>query len=83
MAAARDLDSVAGLGDAGDPAVLKLIANTAAYGRQMGLEVSLCGDAAAEPRLVPLLLQAGLRSLSVAAPAVGRVKAAIATTRLA
>lgn len=83
LAAARDLDSVAGLADAGDPAVLKLIANTAAYGRQSGLEVSLCGDAAAESHLVPLLLQAGLRALSVAPAAVGRVKAAIASARLA
>jgi len=83
LAAARDLDSVAGLGDAGDPAVLKLIANTAAYGRQAGLEVSLCGDAAAETRLVPMLLQTGLRVLSVAPAAVGRVKAAVAAIRLA
>jgi phosphotransferase system enzyme I (PtsI) len=83
LAAARDLDSVAGLVDAGDPAVLKLIANTASYGRQVGLEVSLCGDAAAETRLVPHLLQAGLRVLSVAPAAVGRVKAAVASTRLA
>jgi phosphotransferase system enzyme I (PtsI) len=83
LAAARDLDSVAGLGDAGDPAVLKLIAITTAFGRAAGREVSLCGDAGADPRLVPALLTAGLRSLSVAPSAVGRVKAAIATTRLA
>lgn len=83
LAAARDLDSVAGLGDAGDPAVQKLIANTAAYGHRSGIEVSLCGDAAAEPHLVPILLQSGLRVLSVAANAIGRVKAAIATTKLA
>ena len=83
LAAARDLDSVASLADAGDPAVLRLIANTAAYGRGAGLEVSLCGDAAAETRLVPQLLQAGLRILSVAPAAVGRVKAAVASTQLA
>jgi phosphotransferase system enzyme I (PtsI) len=83
LAVARDLDSVAALSDAGDPAVLKLIANTAATGLRTGLEVSLCGDAAADPRLVPALLQAGLRSLSVAPSAVGRVKAAIASVKLA
>ncbi|HVJ41546.1 MAG TPA: phosphoenolpyruvate--protein phosphotransferase [Dongiaceae bacterium] len=83
LAAARDLDSVAALVDAGDPAVLKLIANTAAHGRHSGVEVSLCGDAAAETRLVPQLLAAGLRSLSVAPAAVGRVKAAVASIRLA
>jgi phosphotransferase system enzyme I (PtsI) len=82
MAAARDLDTVAALGDAGDPAVLKLIGMTAAYGREAGREVSICGDAAADPRLVPLLLQSGIRVLSVAPSAVGSVKAAIAATRL-
>lgn len=83
LAAARDLGSVAALVDPGDPAVLKLIANTAAYGAQSGREVSLCGDAAADTRLVPQLLAAGLRALSVAPAAVGRVKAAVASTRLA
>jgi phosphotransferase system enzyme I (PtsI) len=83
LAAARDLDSVAMLSDTGDPAVLKLIANTASHGQKAGLEVSLCGDAAAEPRLIPALLEAGLRSLSVAPTAVGRVKAAVASIRLA
>lgn len=83
LAVARDLDSVAALSDAGDPAVLKLIANTAATGSRMRLDVSLCGDAAADPRLVPALLEAGLRSLSVAPSAIGRVKAAIASVKLA
>jgi phosphotransferase system enzyme I (PtsI) len=83
LAAARDLDSVAMLSDTGDPAVLKLIANTASHGQKAGLDVSLCGDAAAEPRLIPDLLRAGLRSLSVAPTAIGRVKAAVASIRLA
>lgn len=78
MAAARDLDSVAELSDAGDPAVLRLIAAVADYGRVAGREVSLCGDAGSDPALVAKLLAAGLRALSVAPPAVGRVKAAIA-----
>lgn len=82
MAAARDLDTVASLSDTGDPAVLKLISMAAAYGRQVGREVSLCGDAAADPRLVPLLLKAGLRSLSMAPAAVGLVKATISKVDL-
>jgi phosphotransferase system enzyme I (PtsI) len=44
--------------------------------------VSLCGDAAGHPALVPILLRAGLRSLSVAPSMLGAVKAAIARTRL-
>jgi phosphoenolpyruvate-protein phosphotransferase (PTS system enzyme I) len=45
------------------------------------LEVSLCGDAASNPEMVPHLLSAGLESLSVAASAIGEVKAAIARWR--
>jgi phosphotransferase system enzyme I (PtsI) len=78
MAAARDLDSVAHLADTADPAVLSLIARVAEYGARSGVEVSLCGDAASDPGLVPLLLRAGLRRLSATPSSVGRVKAAIA-----
>jgi phosphotransferase system enzyme I (PtsI) len=78
MAAARDLASVAHLADTKDPAVLSLIARVAAYGAKSGVEVSLCGDAGSDPSLVPHLLRAGLRRLSAAPGAVGRVKAAIA-----
>ena len=78
MAAARDLASVAHLADAKDPAVLSLIARVAAHGATHGIEVSLCGDAGSDPGLVPYLLRAGLRRLSAAPRAVGRVKAAIA-----
>ncbi|HVY98467.1 MAG TPA: phosphoenolpyruvate--protein phosphotransferase [Dongiaceae bacterium] len=78
MAAARDLASVAYLADTRDPAVLSLIARVAAHGEAHGIEVSLCGDAGSDPGLVPHLLRAGLRRLSAAPGAVGRVKAAIA-----
>jgi phosphotransferase system enzyme I (PtsI) len=82
LAAARDLDSVAALASAADPAVLRLIREMAGHGRNVGRQVSLCGDAAADPILVPALLEAGLRALSVAPGAVGPVKAAIAACRL-
>jgi len=78
MAAARDIASLADYADAADPAVLSLIARTVEHGKRTGREVSLCGDAASEPAIVPHLLRAGLRSLSVSASAVGLVKAAIA-----
>ncbi|MBH0238867.1 phosphoenolpyruvate--protein phosphotransferase [Methylobrevis albus] len=78
MAAARDVGAVAHLCDAGSPAVLRLVAATVEAAAARGVEVSLCGDAAADPALVPLLLGAGLRSLSVAPVAVARTKAAIA-----
>jgi phosphotransferase system enzyme I (PtsI) len=77
-ASARDIGAVAALADVGNPAVLRLIAEVAAHGARIGREVSLCGDAAGDPAVVPALLDAGLTSLSMAPNAVGAVKAAIA-----
>jgi phosphotransferase system enzyme I (PtsI) len=79
MAAARDIGAVADLNDTGNPAVLGLIARTVAAGRARGVEVSLCGDAAADTRLTKALLGTGLTTLSVSPLAVARLKAAIAT----
>lgn len=81
-AAARDSHRVADLCDVTNPAVMKLIAEVAGFGALHGIEVSLCGDAAGHPALVPLLLRAGLRNLSVAPSMLGAVKAAIARTRV-
>jgi phosphotransferase system enzyme I (PtsI) len=78
MAAARDIASLSDYADAADPAVLSLIARTVEHGKRTGRDVSLCGDAASDPFVVPRLLDAGLRSLSVSASSVGLVKAAIA-----
>lgn len=78
MAAARDIGAVADLNDAGHPAVLALIARTVEAGRKRGVEVSLCGDAAADTRLTNALLAKGLTTLSVPPIAVARLKAAIA-----
>lgn len=78
MAAARDIGAVADLNDAGHPAVLALIARTVEAGRKRGVEVSLCGDAAADTRLTNALLATRLTTLSVPPIAVARLKAAIA-----
>jgi phosphotransferase system enzyme I (PtsI) len=78
MAAARDIGAVADLNDSGHPAVLALIARTVEAGRKRGVEVSLCGDAAADTRLTNALLATGLTTLSVSPIAVARLKATIA-----
>lgn len=78
MAAARDETSVASLGDPAHPAVLRLIANVARYGRDHGMPVSLCGDMASEPRYLRALIAVGVKTLSVSPASVGRVKAALA-----
>ena len=82
-AISREEPAAAEYGSAADPAVLALIARVAAHGRQAGREVGLCGDAGGDPALVPALLQAGLRTLSVQPALAGAVKAAIAGLDLA
>jgi len=82
MAAARDLDAVAALNDPGNPAVMRLISQVAAHGAATGRKVSLCGDAGGEPKLIPALLSAGLRALSVAPSALALTKEAIASVDL-
>lgn len=77
-ASSRDDALVATLNDASHPAVNKLIAQVAQYGRERAIPVSLCGDMASEPDHLPALLAAGLTSLSVAPARVARVKVAIA-----
>jgi phosphotransferase system enzyme I (PtsI) len=59
--------------------VLALIARTVEAARVRGVEVSLCGDAAADTRLTKALLETGLTTLSVSPVAVARLKATIAT----
>jgi phosphotransferase system enzyme I (PtsI) len=77
-AAGRDMASVAGLADPCNPAVLRLIEAVVRHGTAVGRDVSLCGDAAGEPKIVPALLATGLRSLSVAPALLGGAKQAIA-----
>ncbi|MBL8999431.1 MAG: phosphoenolpyruvate--protein phosphotransferase, partial [Gemmatimonadetes bacterium] len=65
MAAGRDNGAVAELGDPRNPAVLGLIHTVAEYGRTTGSPVSLGGDAGGDPRVIPSLITAGMRALSV------------------
>ncbi len=76
-AAGRDIGAVANLADPLHPGVLKMIAAIARHGRDAGIEVSLCGDAGGQPLVLPHLLKAGLRSLSMSPAAVARAKAVI------
>jgi len=67
------------LNDPLNPAVIELIRRTVQHGKRAGVNVSLCGDMAAEPHCIPALLHCGLRELSVNPSALGEVKQAIAT----
>ncbi len=82
-AAGRDAGALAELAEAAMPAVLRLIEQVVRVARERGIEVSLCGDAAGDPLLIPPLLAAGLRALSMAAPRAARARLAIAATRTA
>jgi phosphoenolpyruvate-protein kinase (PTS system EI component) len=46
------------------------------------MPVSVCGEMAADPRLIPLLLGLGLRSFSMNAGAVPRVKQRVRTVAI-
>jgi len=81
-AAGRDIAAVADLADPRNPAVIRLIDSVVSQARAAGREVSLCGDAGGDPAVIPHLLAAGLRSLSVAPALLGRTKAAIASVCL-
>jgi phosphotransferase system enzyme I (PtsI) len=76
-ATSRDSAQLAPLHDALNPAVLELIARVAAHGREAGREVSVCGDMASNPALIPYLLEAGIASLSVSPAALGSIKHAV------
>ena len=77
-ASARDIAAVAALNDAGHPAVAALVRRVLDSANDRGIDVSLCGDMGGDPRHIPALIAAGLRSVSVAPPQVGRTKLAIA-----
>jgi phosphotransferase system enzyme I (PtsI) len=57
--------------------VVRLIAQVVRHGKESGKPVSLCGDMASDAGLLAILLQAGLRKISVAPAALGRVKLAL------
>ncbi len=65
---------------AADPRVLALIQNVVQAAQRAGVKISVCGDAAADPLVLPLLLGLGVRTLSVGAARVPRVAGWIAAT---
>ncbi|GGU33263.1 phosphoenolpyruvate-protein phosphotransferase [Nocardioides albus] len=75
MAADRLATDLAHLTDPWQPAVLQLIAITAEAGRRAGKPVGICGEAAADPLLAPVLVGLGITSLSMAPAAVPAVGA--------
>ncbi len=83
LAADREVSAVADLSDALHPAVLILIGRAAAAAAAAGRWTGVCGELAADPLAVPLLLGLGVRELSVSAAAVASVKEIVRATDLA
>jgi multiphosphoryl transfer protein len=83
LAAERGNEYVAELSDGLHPAVLRLIHMTVEAAEPLGRVVGVCGELAADPVAVPILIGLGVRELSVAPPAVPRVKRAVRQVDLA
>jgi phosphotransferase system enzyme I (PtsI) len=77
LAVDRAATDVAELYDPLHPAVLRLVQFATEAALRMRMPVSVCGEVAANPKLTPLLLGLGLRSFSMNASAVPRVKQAV------
>jgi phosphotransferase system enzyme I (PtsI) len=65
------------------PAVLRMIQMTVEAGGRRGIPVSICGEMASQALITPLLLGLGVRSFSMNATAVPRVKQAVRSAVLA
>jgi phosphotransferase system enzyme I (PtsI) len=77
LAVDRGASEVAALYDPLHPAVLRLIQFATEAALRLRMPVSVCGEMAGNPRLTPLLLGLGIRSFSMNAGAVPRVKQAV------
>jgi phosphotransferase system enzyme I (PtsI) len=77
LAVDRSNNLVADLYRPTSPAVLRLIAEVIAAGEAENTEVSMCGEMAADPLMVPVLVGLGLRSFSMNPQAVPVVRALI------
>ena len=82
MAADRLSAALAPLTDPWQPALLALVAATAAAGRAAGKPVGVCGEAAADPLLGCVLAGLGVTSLSAAPAALPAVGAALSLVPL-
>ncbi|MBF8190811.1 phosphoenolpyruvate--protein phosphotransferase [Nonomuraea sp. K274] len=78
FAADRQHPALADLLDPRQPALLQLIALCAEAGREAGKPVGVCGEAAGDPLLAPLLVGLGVTSLSMAPVCVPAVREALA-----
>ncbi len=77
MACDRGNSNVSYLYSPLQPGVLRLIKNIIESGRKNNIPVGMCGEAAANEMMIPLLISFGLTEFSVSAPSVLKVRKAI------
>ncbi|WP_267900906.1 phosphoenolpyruvate--protein phosphotransferase [Actinomadura craniellae] len=83
LAADRHSGDLPDLLDPWQPALLHLVARCAEAGRRAGKPVCVCGEAAADPLLAPVLVGLGVTRLSMSARALPAVRANLARYDLA
>jgi phosphotransferase system enzyme I (PtsI) len=77
LAVDRSNELVAHLYRPTSPAILRLIEIVVAAGKEEGIDVGMCGEMAADPLMVPLLVGFGLRRLSMNPQAVPVVRSLV------
>lgn len=82
VAVDRSNERLANLYSPVNPAVIQLIKEVVRAANRAGIDVSLCGEMAAEPEYTMLLLGLGLKSFSITPPAVPHVKKVIRSVTL-
>ena len=83
LAVDRQSGDLPDLLDPWQPALLDLIAMCTRAGRDAGKSVSVCGEAAADPLLAPVLVGLGVTRLSMSARSLPAVREALSTHDLA
>ena len=74
----RTNSELADLATALQPAVLRLIDGVVRAARVRGRHVAVCGEAAADPAVIPFLVGLGVRELSVGPGSVAAVRSTVA-----
>jgi phosphotransferase system enzyme I (PtsI) len=77
LAVDRGNEQVANLFRPFHPAVLRLVSRVISVGDRFGIPVSLCGEMAADPLAVPVLVGLGLREFSMHPPALPVVRSLV------
>ena len=82
LAVDRTDDRVSRLYEPLHPAILRLLRGVARAGRQRGIRVAVCGEMAADPVLLALLVGLGLREFSMAPSAIPLAKQVLRELRV-